>query len=65
MVVYEMLYNADMRDKVTSNSQIQVPDWYIKGLMNYVAFRWDSETDNRVRDGFENGRYKNLDNLGI
>jgi Tol biopolymer transport system component len=63
VVVYEMLYNADLRDRVTSNSQIQIPDWYIKGLVNYVAFGWDSETDNRVRDGFENGRYKNLDNL--
>ncbi len=63
VVVYEMLYNADLRDRVTSNSEIQIPDWYIKGLINYVAFGWDSETDNRVRDGFENGRYKNLDNL--
>ncbi len=63
VIVYEMLYNADVRDNVTSNSQIQMPDWYIKGLINYVAFGWDSETDNRVRDGFENNRYKNLDNL--
>lgn len=63
VVVYEMLYNADLRDRVTSNSQIQIPDWYIKGLINYVAFGWDSETDNRVRDGFENGRYRNLDDL--
>ncbi len=63
VVVYEMLYNADVRDRVTSNSEIQIPDWYIKGLVNYVAFGWDSETDNRVRDGFENGRYKNLENL--
>jgi len=63
VVVYEMLYNGDLRDRVTSNSRIQIPDWYIKGLINYVAFGWDSETDNRVRDGFENGRYRNLDNL--
>jgi hypothetical protein len=63
VVVYEMIYNADVRDRVTSGSNIQIPDWYIKGLINYVASGWDSETDNRVRDGFENGRYKNLDNL--
>ena len=63
VVVYEMLYNGDMRDKVTSNSEIQVPEWYIKGLVNYVAFGWDSETDNIVRDGFENGIYKNMANL--
>ena len=63
VVVYEMLYNADLRDRTTSGSQIQIPDWYIKGLINYVAWGWDSDTDNRVRDGFENNRYKNLDNL--
>ena len=63
VVVYEMIYNADLRDRVSSNAQIQIPDWYIKGLVNYVAFGWDEDTDNHVRDGFENGRYRNLDNL--
>ncbi len=63
VVVYEMIYNADIHDKVPSSSDINIPEWYIKGLVNYVAFGWDSETDNRVRDGFENKRYKNLDNL--
>lgn len=63
VVVYEMIYNADLHDRVTSNSEIQIPDWYIKGLVNYVAYDWDEETDNRVRDGFESGRYKNLDDL--
>ncbi len=63
VVVYEMIYNADLRDRITSQNQIQIPDWYIKGLISYVAYRWDSETDNRVRDGFENNRYRNLDNL--
>lgn len=37
VVVYEMLYNADLRDRTTSGNQIQIPDWYIKGLINYVA----------------------------
>lgn len=63
VVVYEMIYNADMRDKVTSSQTIHTPEWYIKGLVNYVAYGWDIETDSRVRDGFENGRYKKLDNL--
>jgi Tol biopolymer transport system component len=63
VVVYEMVYNADTHDKVSSTSEINFPEWYIKGLVNYVAFGWDSETDNRVRDAFLNGKYKNLDNL--
>lgn len=63
VIVYEMLHNGDLRDRVNSNSSINLPDWYLKGLVNYVAYGWDSETDNRVRDGFVNGRYRNLDNL--
>lgn len=63
VVVYEMIYNADVRDNVRSGQTIHTPEWYIKGLVNYVAYGWDIETDNRVRDGFENGRYKKLDNL--
>jgi len=63
VVVYEMVYNGDTHDRVSSTSEINFPDWYIKGLVNYVAFGWDSETDNRVRDAFVNKRYKNLDNL--
>lgn len=62
-VVYEMVYNADTHDKVSSSAEIDFPDWYIKGLSNYIAYGWDYESDNRARDGFVNKRYKNLDNL--
>lgn len=63
VVVNEMVNNGDTHDKVTSTSEISFPEWYIKGLVNYVAYGWDSETDNRVRDAFVNKKYKNLDNL--
>lgn len=59
----EMLYNADIKDRVSSSSLISIPDWYIKGLINYVSFGWDVNVENRVKDGLMSGKYKNLNNL--
>ncbi len=39
------------------------PDWYIKGLINYVSFGWDYEAENRVKDGIMSGKYKNISHL--
>ena len=62
-MIKEMLYNADFKDRITSSSIIHMPDWYLKGLINYVAFGWDYEVENRVKDGFKSGKYKNINHL--
>ncbi len=63
VIVNEMLYNADVKDRISSSSMIYMPDWYIKGLVNYVAWGWDYEAENRVKDGLRSGKYKNINHL--
>jgi hypothetical protein len=63
VIINEMLYNADVKDRVSSSSEIFMPDWFIKGLVNYVASGWDNEAENRVKDGFASGKYKNINYL--
>jgi len=63
VVVNEMLYNADIRDRISSSSTIYMPEWYIKGLINYVGYGWDFDVENRVKDGFRSGKYKNINHL--
>jgi WD40 repeat protein len=62
-VINEMLYNADLKDRVSSASMIYLPDWYLKGLTNYVAYGWDYDVENVVKDGIMSGRYKNINHL--
>jgi hypothetical protein len=62
-IINEMLYNADIKDRITSSSNIYMPEWFIKGLINYVAYGWDYEAENRVKDGFSSGKFKNLNYL--
>jgi len=63
VIVNEMISGADLKDRTTSSSSFYMPDWYIKGLVNYVAFGWDYDVENRVKDGFKTGKYKNLNHL--
>lgn len=63
VIINEMLYNADFRDRISSSSLITMPDWFLKGLTRYVAFGWDHETENVVRDGIKSGKYKKISHL--
>ncbi len=63
VIINEMLYNADVKDRISSSSLIYMPDWYLKGLINYVGNGWDYEAENRVKDGIKSGKYKNINHL--
>jgi hypothetical protein len=63
VIVNEMLYNADMKDRVSSSSIIYMPEWYIKGLVRYVGYGWSMEAENRVKDGLLSGKFKNINHL--
>ena len=62
-IINEMINNADLKDRTNSSSAIYMPDWYLKGLINYVAFGWDYNAENRVKDGFKSGKYKKISHL--
>ena len=63
IIINEMLYNAETRDRVSSSQLIDMPDWYIKGLIKYASRSWDLNAENRVKDGIQSGKYKNINHL--
>jgi Tol biopolymer transport system component len=63
VIINEMLYNADLKDRITSSSLIHMPDWYLKGLIRYVSTGWNYEAENRIKDGLKSGKYKNINHL--
>jgi hypothetical protein len=63
VIINEMIANADIKDRVSSSSTFYMPDWYIKGLINYVAFGWDYNVENKVKDGFRKGKYRKINHL--
>lgn len=62
-LVNEMIFGLSFRQNVASSTLINLPDWYIDGLVAYISKGWDFETENRVKDGILSGKYKKFNRL--
>ncbi len=63
VLINEMLNRGDMKEKVSANNRLDLPDWFVKGLISYVADPLDPEVRNKARDGFLSGRFRRLNQL--
>ena len=63
VLINEMLYGNQLRENVTNSTLIELPDWYLKGLISYVSKRWDIEIEDRVKDGILSNRYEKFNRL--
>jgi len=63
VLINEMIYGLNFRSNVASSTLINLPDWYIDGLIAYISKGWDFETENKVRDGILSGKYKKFSRL--
>lgn len=63
VLINEMVYGLGLRQNVTSSTLINLPDWYVDGLIAYISKGWDFETENRVKDGILTKKYKKFNRL--
>jgi hypothetical protein len=61
--INEILYGGSFKSKVTNSTLINLPDWYINGLISYLSEEWSPETENIIRDGFDGKKYKKVNYL--
>ncbi|MBL7111815.1 MAG: PD40 domain-containing protein [Bacteroidales bacterium] len=63
VLINEMLYGNQLRENVTNSTLIELPDWYLKGLISYVSVNWDTQIEDEVKDGILNERYDKFNRL--
>jgi len=63
VMLKEMLFGNDFKNKVANSTLISLPDWYFKGLVSYVSRNWDFEMENRVKDGILSKKYEKFNRL--
>jgi len=62
-LINEMLYGNKVKDRIANSTLINLPDWYLNGLISYVSNNWDIEIENHVKDGILNGKYEKFNRL--
>ncbi|MBN8702218.1 MAG: hypothetical protein J0M08_04080 [Bacteroidetes bacterium] len=58
-----MLYGGNMREVLRNSTLLTLPEWYQKGLVSYLSNNWNSDIDNRVKDGILSGKYNKFNRL--
>ncbi|MDT8431431.1 MAG: hypothetical protein RQ746_07885 [Bacteroidales bacterium] len=60
VLIYEFMYGKGLLNNVANTTTINLPDWYMKGLVSFVSNPWDYRIENRVKDGINSGKYDKL-----
>lgn len=63
VLVNQAFYGTSVGSQIKNTTLFTLPEWYRNGLISYLSEDWNTEIDNRVRDGIISGRYKKLNNL--
>lgn len=58
LFIYDMMYGGTLRDMIQSTYLLNLPDWFVEGAARYVAYGWDIEMDNYMRDIVTHRRFK-------
>lgn len=63
VLLNELMYGNSLVSNVANTTTLNLPDWYIKGLISYVSNPWDYDIENRVKDGVISGKFDKLSRL--
>lgn len=63
VIVSEFIYGGNIRERVQSAALLNLPNWYYKGLVSYLAESWNINNDNFLKDFFQNKKQKQFTSL--
>lgn len=63
VLMSQIMYGGNWKEKLRNSTLLNLPDWYVKGLIEFVAEDWNPDIDNRTRDGIATGKFKKFNRL--
>jgi Tol biopolymer transport system component len=49
ILVNEMLYGGNFRNRASASAMLNLPEWYIPGLISYIAYDTDFDTEAKIK----------------
>ena len=63
IVLNEIIYGSNIKNKIANNTLIGMPEWYTSGLVAYVSRDWDTDADNLNKVYALSKKYENINQL--
>ena len=63
ILLNEMMYGGNMTDAFTNSTLLNLPDWFVDGLVAFIADPWNMQMENLVKDKIGTEEFKNFNHL--
>ncbi len=63
VIIDQMMFGGNWRDMLRSATFMHLPNWYTDGIIAYQGEPWNSDLNNKIRDGIMSGRYDKFNRL--
>lgn len=63
VIINQMIYGEQISSNIKNSTLMALPDWYISGLVSYLASDWNTALDEKFRDAIVSGRYRRFNQL--
>ncbi|MFT4753147.1 MAG: hypothetical protein ACI85Q_000685 [Salibacteraceae bacterium] len=63
VIVRQLMFGESWKEMVKNSALMNIPDWYIDGLVSYSTRSWSVEIDDQLRDLVLNGKMNKINRL--
>jgi len=63
VLINQLIFGGSIGSQIRNAALFTLPDWYKNGLISYLSEDWNTQTDNRLRDGMISGRFLKINRL--
>lgn len=63
VLINEFIYGGNIRERIQTVALLTLPNWYYKGLVEYLAESWNISKDNFLKDFFQNKKQRYFTSL--
>jgi hypothetical protein len=63
IIFKQMMFGQRLGSQIKNNTLYTLPDWFEDGLIAWLSEGWNTDIDNRIRDGIMSGRYDKFNHL--
>jgi hypothetical protein len=63
VLIDQTIYGGSVGRQITNSTVMNMPSWFIDGLVSYLSEGWSTELDNKLREGVLSGKYRKFNHL--
>ncbi len=63
LMIENIIYGSSVGAQIKNNTLIDLPSWYIDGLVSFYSREWNTELDNKMKDGILSDKFRKFNHL--